>query len=66
MISSISRTISRTMSYGTFASASSTFTCPGRRPEADHDAHLCSRYYSTGAVPNDPRSWAVWRDDGTC
>ncbi|MER5206324.1 carbohydrate-binding protein [Streptomyces sp. NPDC002825] len=23
-------------------------------------------YYSTGAVPNDPASWAVWRDDGTC
>ncbi|MFE5909311.1 carbohydrate-binding protein, partial [Streptomyces wedmorensis] len=23
-------------------------------------------YYSTGAVPNDPSSWAVWRDDGTC
>ncbi|CCK24775.1 hypothetical protein BN159_0396 [Streptomyces davaonensis JCM 4913] len=23
-------------------------------------------YYSTGAVPNDPTSWAVWRDDGAC
>ncbi|MEV6211185.1 cysteine/serine endopeptidase inhibitor [Kitasatospora sp. NPDC051914] len=23
-------------------------------------------YYSTGAAPNDPGSWAVWRDDGTC
>ncbi|GAA1083187.1 MULTISPECIES: cysteine/serine endopeptidase inhibitor [Kitasatospora] len=23
-------------------------------------------YYSTGAVPNDPGSWAVWRDSGTC
>nr|WP_202425642.1 fibronectin type III domain-containing protein [Streptomyces sp. HUCO-GS316] len=23
-------------------------------------------YYSTGAVPNDPTSWAVWHDDGAC
>lgn len=23
-------------------------------------------YYSTGAAPNDPSSWAVWRDDGIC
>ncbi|MCX4530882.1 hypothetical protein OHA79_39475 [Streptomyces sp. NBC_00841] len=23
-------------------------------------------YYSTGAVPNGPSSWAVWRDDGVC
>lgn len=23
-------------------------------------------YYSTGAVPNDPSSWAVWKDDGPC
>ena len=30
--SSLISSISRTMSYGTFASASSTFMCPGRRP----------------------------------
>jgi chitodextrinase len=23
-------------------------------------------YYSTGAVPNDPASWAVWADNGPC
>jgi chitodextrinase len=23
-------------------------------------------FYATGPVPNDPTSWAVWRDDGVC
>ncbi|MEV4560825.1 cysteine/serine endopeptidase inhibitor [Kitasatospora sp. NPDC049285] len=23
-------------------------------------------YYSTGAAPDDPASWAVWHDDGSC
>jgi hypothetical protein len=23
-------------------------------------------YYSTGAVPNSPASWAVWQDNGAC
>jgi chitodextrinase len=25
-----------------------------------------STWYSTGAVPGDPTSWAVWQDDGAC
>ncbi|MBW4720623.1 M4 family metallopeptidase [Saccharothrix obliqua] len=25
-----------------------------------------SIWYSTGAVPSDPRSWAVWQDQGAC
>ncbi|MEV8092735.1 cysteine/serine endopeptidase inhibitor [Kitasatospora sp. NPDC085879] len=32
-----------------------------------HAGHTyTATYYSTGAVPNDPGSWAVWRDGGTC
>jgi chitodextrinase len=31
---------------------------------ADHK--YTATYYSTGTVPNDPTSWAVWRDDGAC
>ncbi|GAA5019998.1 cysteine/serine endopeptidase inhibitor [Kitasatospora paranensis] len=32
-----------------------------------HAGHrYTATYYSTDAVPNDPGSWAVWRDDGTC
>ncbi|WP_246258328.1 M4 family metallopeptidase [Amycolatopsis anabasis] len=32
-----------------------------------HNGHKwTATYWSTGAEPGDPRSWAVWRDDGAC
>ncbi|PBC76525.1 chitodextrinase [Streptomyces sp. TLI_235] len=38
---------------------------PGDRAAYNGHAYTAT-YYSTGAVPNDPGSWAVWRDDGAC
>jgi len=45
--------------------SSSTSYGPGDRVSyAGHG--WTATYYSTGAVPNDPASWAVWHDDGPC
>ncbi|GAA2041420.1 hypothetical protein GCM10009839_49840 [Catenulispora yoronensis] len=45
-------------------SASSSYV-PGDK--VTYNGHLYkSTWYSTGAVPTDPQSWAVWSDGGAC
>jgi 3D (Asp-Asp-Asp) domain-containing protein len=45
-------------------SASTSYTIGQQASYAGHD--WTATYYSTGAVPNAPTSWAVWKDDGPC
>jgi 3D (Asp-Asp-Asp) domain-containing protein len=45
-------------------SATTSYTSGQRVSYGGHN--WTATYYSTGAVPSDPTSWAVWKDAGTC
>ncbi|GGP97169.1 cysteine/serine endopeptidase inhibitor [Streptomyces roseolilacinus] len=45
--------------------SATTSYVPGDRVSYAGRAYA-STHYSTGAVPNAPSSWAVWRDEGAC
>jgi hypothetical protein len=50
---------------GVAAWSSTTGYVPGDK--VTYAGHLWkSTWYSTGATPNDPASWAVWSDGGAC
>ncbi|GAA2038618.1 hypothetical protein GCM10009839_45290 [Catenulispora yoronensis] len=50
---------------GVSAWSASTSYAPGDK--VTYNGHLYkSTWYSTGAVPTDPQSWAVWSDGGAC